>query len=283
MTDALPARLLAASEDLGWTDVSARRYRDDPVAGPFTTAASPDLLVVLVTAGTYAIESHTRPAPVRAVYRPGSVGITAPGRASTLRWEALTPEPMESVHLLLTAQMLDRTAAELGVPRPGNRLDTLVADDLLLTGAATQLAWALDAQAPPLVADAAAQLLAAHVVGRRADRPAPPGLPPATLRRVVGHLHDRLAEEITLDDLAAVANLSKFHLLRRFRASTGRTPARFLTDLRTQRAALLLRTTDRPVATIAHQCGYRNPSQFAAAFRRRYGASPAAYRRARSG
>jgi AraC family transcriptional regulator len=99
----------------------------------------------------------------------------------------------------------------------------------------------------------------------------------------VGHLHDRLAEEITLDDLAAVANLSKFHLLRRFRASTGRTPARFLTDLRTQRAALLLRTTDRPISTIAHQCGYRNPSQFAAAFRRRHGASPATYRRARSG
>ncbi len=217
------------------------------------------------------------------MYRPGSVGITAPGQASTLRWEALTPEPMESVHLRLTPHMLDRTAAELGAPRPGSRIDALVANDPLLTGAATQLAWALEVQAPALVADATAQLLAAHVVGHRWDQPAPPGLGPATLRRVVDHLHDRLADEITLDDLAVVANLSKFHLLRQFRAATGRTPARFLADLRMERAALLLRTTDRLISTIAHQCGYRNPSQFAAAFRRRYDASPAAYRRARSG
>jgi hypothetical protein len=61
MSDALPARLLATSEKFGWADVSVPAVRDDSVAGPFTTAASPDLLVVLITAGTYAIESHPRP------------------------------------------------------------------------------------------------------------------------------------------------------------------------------------------------------------------------------
>jgi hypothetical protein len=68
MADALPFRLLATSDEVGWTDGSARRYRDDLATGPVTTAASPHLLVVLVTPATYAIESFTQPAPVRAGY-----------------------------------------------------------------------------------------------------------------------------------------------------------------------------------------------------------------------
>ncbi len=78
MADALPARLLTTSEGLDWAEVPARRYRDDPVAEPFTTEVSPDLLVVLVTAGVYAIESHGR--------RPRSGPCTAPAAsASRLR------------------------------------------------------------------------------------------------------------------------------------------------------------------------------------------------------
>jgi AraC family transcriptional regulator len=256
-------------------------YRDEPHAEQFTTAPSPDPLVVLVTSGVYVVESRSGRVPVRAVYRPGSVAVTAPHHSSVLRWDALTPDAMESVHVYLDARMVAETAQGLDLRLPGPDLDALTVDNPLIGSAAMQLAWALQRGAPALFADSAAQVLAFHLLADAgpAHEPGRRGLAEKTLRAVVEYLHAHLADHVTLDDLATVAALSKHHLLRQFRASTGQTPARFLTGLRLERAADLLRSTDRPVATIAHQCGYRNPSQFAAAFERRHGTSPAAYRR----
>lgn len=83
---------------------------------------------------------------------------------------------------------------------------------------------------------------------------------------------------MTLDDLAAQVNLSKFHLLRMFTKSTGSTPHRYLVGLRLGRAANLLRHSTMPVVRIAAECGYRSPGQFSAAFRRVHGMSPRDYR-----
>ena len=83
---------------------------------------------------------------------------------------------------------------------------------------------------------------------------------------------------MTLDDLAAQVNLSKFHLLRMFAKSTGRTPHRYLVGLRPGRAANLLRHSTMPVVRIAAECGYRSPGQFSAVFRRVHGMSPRDYR-----
>jgi AraC family transcriptional regulator len=100
----------------------------------------------------------------------------------------------------------------------------------------------------------------------------------STLGAVVGYLREHLAEDVTLDDLAAQANLSKYHLLRMFKKSTGDTPHQYLVGLRLGRAAKLLRHSQLPVARIAAECGYRSAGQFAAMFRRAYGMTPKDYR-----
>jgi AraC family transcriptional regulator len=88
-----------------------------------------------------------------------------------------------------------------------------------------------------------------------------------------------LADDLALADLAALANLSRYHFLRAFSASTGLTPHRFFTRLRMQAAEGLLRGTDHSVVQVALACGYRSAGRFAAAFRREYGSSPGEYRR----
>lgn len=276
----LPARLLEDSVGHGWKRVVARRYRDDACTDLFSTAPSLDPLVVLVTRATYRIESRSRCTPAEAVYRRGSVGVTAPHHSSRLRWDALTPEPLESVHLHLDTAMVAETADELGSRRAEAHLDALVVDEPLLVGAAVQLSYALPRRAPALLGDSLAQVLAVHLLGHRYEQVGHDrGLPASSLRVVVEYLHAHLAEQVSLDDLSSVVNLSKYYLLRRFAASTGRTPARFLMELRLNRAAHLLRTTDLAVSVVAHQCGYRSPSQFSAAFRRVFDTPPTAYRR----
>jgi AraC family transcriptional regulator len=145
------------------------------------------------------------------------------------------------------------------------------------------LGAALDRGAPTLEADELAYALAEHVVaGPMASEPRDRsrGLEACALARVVDHLHQHTAEPVSLDDLAALAHVSRFHFLRQFAASTGTTPYRYLARLRLQHAARLLARTSTPVEVVAARSGYGGSSQFTRAFRAEHGCSPSAYRRA---
>jgi AraC family transcriptional regulator len=87
-------------------------------------------------------------------------------------------------------------------------------------------------------------------------------------------MHAHLAEEVSLEDLAKVAYVSRFHLIRMFKQTYGETPYQRLTRLRLQRAQRLLATSDTPITRIALDCGFTNQTHFAAAFRRLVGLSP---------
>jgi AraC family transcriptional regulator len=256
---------------MGWRSVHASTWSDPPVAEEFERAAVPDLTVVLVTAGAYRIGSRQGGAWRTAAYRPGSVGVTAPGRPVRLRWRAESARPMESLHLRLPVGDTLRAYGSGELP------DALVLDDGYVAAAAGALGRALHAAAPALYADSIAQALVTHLVHHSVPvRPAPAG--PLDVGPVVDHMRVNLGADITLDELAAVAAMSKFHFARAFRAATGLPPYRYLTVLRMQRAAELLRGTGWSVQRVALACGYRSPSRFAAAFRREHGLPPARYR-----
>ncbi len=71
----------------------------------------------------------------------------------------------------------------------------------------------------------------------------------------IDFMHARLADHITLEDIATAARLSRFHFLRVFQAAHGRTPIAFLRELRTRRALAILRSTRLGVAEVAAQVG----------------------------
>ena len=87
------------------------------------------------------------------------------------------------------------------------------------------------------------------------------------------------AEPVTLDVLARVLSLSKYHLQKLFRRQVGQTPNEFLNDLRLNHAKEFLRATDEPVARIAEAVGFENASYFIRRFKRHEGVTPAVYRR----
>jgi AraC family transcriptional regulator len=87
------------------------------------------------------------------------------------------------------------------------------------------------------------------------------------------------AERISLDELAALAFMSKFHFTRVFKEVTGSTPHQYLTEIRLTRAAELLRNSDMPVGVVGLASGFHRPTYFSNAFRSRYGVSPNTFRR----
>ncbi|MGL6278217.1 MAG: helix-turn-helix transcriptional regulator [Gaiella sp.] len=90
----------------------------------------------------------------------------------------------------------------------------------------------------------------------------------------------RYAEPLTVTDLAAAAGLSRAYFSERFRRAFGVSPHAYLLTRRLERAAALLRTTDRQVVEICFAVGLRSVGSFTTSFTRTFGMSPARYRAA---
>jgi AraC-like DNA-binding protein len=88
----------------------------------------------------------------------------------------------------------------------------------------------------------------------------------------------RYSEPLGVDDLARAAGLSRAHFSREFRRAFGEPPHVYLLTRRLERAAALLRTTDRTVADVCFTVGLRSIGSFTTSFTRTFGMSPTAYR-----
>jgi AraC family transcriptional regulator len=99
------------------------------------------------------------------------------------------------------------------------------------------------------------------------------------LLRVLDHIHDNPSGDLSLDALADVAAMSRFHWHRVFHAMTGETAAQAVRRIRLHRAAVWLVHTGLPLEEIAERAGYGSPRSLARAFALHYGCSPAAFRR----
>src|ERR1700760_4008566 len=88
----------------------------------------------------------------------------------------------------------------------------------------------------------------------------------------------RYAEALGVDEMAAAAGLSRAHFSREFRRAFGETPHAYLLTRRLERAAALLRGTDRSVAEICFEVGLSSVGAFTTRFKRTYGCPPNVYR-----
>jgi AraC-like DNA-binding protein len=104
-------------------------------------------------------------------------------------------------------------------------------------------------------------------------------VPPARhLLRAKDLADARYFEPLGVDELARAAGLSRAHFSREFRRAFGDSPHGYLLTRRLERAAALLRTTDRSVADICLDVGLQSVGSFTTSFTRTYGRSPTAYR-----
>jgi transcriptional regulator GlxA family with amidase domain len=97
--------------------------------------------------------------------------------------------------------------------------------------------------------------------------------------RALGLLHDAPAARWTVASLAKKVGTSRAVLARRFRATTGLSPRRYLSRLRMERATELLLTSDVSLAEIAREVGYDSEFSFNRAFKRNRGLPPGVFRR----
>jgi len=134
------------------------------------------------------------------------------------------------------------------------------------------------------ITQALSHALACHLALRfgaeqRKPQRLPAGLHPAALQRVQDYIQSHLHLAIDLDTLAGIANVSRFHFARMFRASVGMTAMAYLERSRMQRAQDLIHRGTWPLSRVASLVGYEDQSYFTKRFRLFCGLTPLAFAR----
>lgn len=228
------------------------------------------------------IEGRRTTAPTR----PGTVTIIPQGQDG--RWNV--EGTIEVSHVYLPNDRLQESLANLS---PGTNNVELIGRICFEDAVSSRILDILSHEATngdassSLFADQALDLLCAQLIRSHSSlsaiaTPAPrKGLVDWQVRRVTDYMNDALDQEIRLDDLAGLLQMSRFHFCTAFRLATGQTPHECLTALRISHARHLLMTTELPIISVGMAVGYQTPSSFAAAFRRVTGITPSSLRRTR--
>ena len=280
---------MADSASLQWKGLFVRRYRLPRVVDRFLVPATPEPLISCGLAGSAEFrEREIGGAWLTRQIGPGHIFVTR----SRTPYECAFSSPVgEELEIIQVHIAVDQFLAALEAAYPGKTEEVEVIDYFGRDEALMHLCFAcsemLSARTPGKsrrIADLA-HLLASYLVEKYIDVAAEKpdfysGLPIWQLRKVEDYVRDQLAEEISVDKLAEVVELSPFHFSRVFKQSTGMSPLQFVTRQRITRAQQLIRETSRSLIEIALDVGYTSPSHFAQIFRRVVGVTPTEFRSA---
>ncbi len=290
---AIPRRKLSCSLNVGWTSLLIQRFETPATVEDFETRTTPDQLIVVVTGGCREVESLSGGRWKKAVYNPTSVSMTPPGHVDRLRWRSLASAPAESLHLYIPQHFFSGVRDEFqraGAPLPAQPLDSLSFNDPVVARVAFSLADAVEAGAPDLYAQSAAQFLATHLLSKQTGWAGAlhagqdsKGLSNRRMAHVLEYIQAHYAQPLSLDQLAREACVSRFHFGRLFRQQTGMTPHGYLVKIRMDAAASLLGDSDLSILEIALSCGYGSAAHFSAAFQKRFSQTPSLYRQSLRG
>ncbi|WP_235851989.1 AraC family transcriptional regulator [Niallia nealsonii] len=98
------------------------------------------------------------------------------------------------------------------------------------------------------------------------------------MTKAIIYIQTHYHEPITLDEIAVISGYSKYYFIKQFQHQLNMTPVQYLTKIRIQKAAELLRTTDSSIIEIADAVGYANANYFNKVFRKVVGVSAGTFR-----
>lgn len=98
------------------------------------------------------------------------------------------------------------------------------------------------------------------------------------INRSIEFIETNANKDISLEDISAYSYLSKYHFHRIFKSIIGDTAKEYLTRLRLEKSALLLKNSDKAINEIAYECGYCSPETFTRAFKNYFSTTPSQFK-----
>ncbi|MEB7717657.1 AraC family transcriptional regulator [Staphylococcus equorum] len=102
---------------------------------------------------------------------------------------------------------------------------------------------------------------------------------PLSITKAINFIEKHYQEDISLDDIVKVSNLSKYHFTRQFKKSIKETPINFLAKTRINKSLILLTSDDKNIEYIAQEVGYTSSNYFSKVFKKFIGTTPNNYRK----
>ena len=283
----LTGELLADSMALQWQGLYARRMRNPRVVDRLLVPATPEPHISCTLRGTAKFrERDVGGSWITRQIRPGNLFVTRSRTPYEVDLQSPPGEELDNLSLHIAVEPF-LAALEARYPGKADRVevvDYFGRDEILWPICLTcaELLAARVAGKSPRVA-ALTQLFAAHIVEKYTSTPTETpvhrgGLPIHQLRKVQDYVVERLAEEISIEALADLVELSPSHFAHVFKESTGMTPLQFITRQRITQAQQLIRETSRSLIEVGLEVGYTSPSHFAQVFRRVVGVTPTKFR-----
>jgi AraC family transcriptional regulator len=188
---------------------------------------------------------------------------------------------LEGLILNLKTDLLTRNAAELLAVEQVELLPYAQIYDPLILQIALALKADLDSHKPGgrLYAETVTSTLAVHLLRNYSSHQHrsiryPGGLSPTQLKLVIDYINDYLEQDLSLKELAAIAQLSAYHFCRSFKQSTGLTPHQYVIRQRVERAKLLLKDGKMGISEVAIACGFTHQSHLNRHFKQLTGVTP---------
>jgi len=283
------AGLLLSSADRGWSGLSAelRNHRKGVIAW---RSPQPDTEICVDVCGNGSLVTR-RAAGIedRKVASRGTIWLSPPG----LQEGSLDiAEDLRGIlHIYLSPSQFSPT--NLGTNIDDSGIGALsyesAFEDPLLAEIAHAIASELQTQtsAGSLLVEALASSLAARLVQKHASVSSDQSFPGLTgqgldrrrLFRVLDYIEANLEGDLTIDRMASIACLSRYHFARTFKQAVGQSPHRYVSTKRLERARALLIQGDRSLVDIALALRFSCQANFTRAFRQATGQTPGQYRR----
>lgn len=268
---------------LSWPGVKAGHVRLFP--GVATNKQLDKHHIFIPLAGSFEASTVTVGGNIAHARRTVGQAIIVPaGQQYSANWR----EELEDVAIHLDHDFVARSAGELLQPDRVEMMAACEIGDPLVHQIGLALASEIDAGAPSgsIYAESLVNTMVAHLLrhyssaGERFQLNLANlgGLPKHKLRRVTEFIEENLERDLTLTEIAEIAELSPFHFARSFKQATGSTPIQFLTQRRIDLAKRLLAESDLPIVEIGLRAGFKNQSHFTTLFRKVTAMTPKAYR-----
>jgi AraC family transcriptional regulator len=210
----------------------------------------------------------------------GNLCVTPAGQPISAHWN----RPLENMGFSLDPDFVTRTAAENHFSPNFDFVEVYRDQDALIQNIGLTLLAEADTDTPSgkLFTDSLIQTLTLHLLANystaRAAQVVNGGLSGYRLRRVREYIDANLEDDLSLADIAAVAELSQYHFARAFRRSVGVTPQQYVMQQRIERAKQLLADAELPLVEVSLRTGFKNQSHFTTLFRKFTSLTPKTWR-----
>lgn len=253
-----------------WSGVRIRHIR--VLEGELEEHISPTHELDITLAGELVTERHTASGGFRrSCGKVGSLCLTPAGQPIRASWQ----DGLENLSIGFKTDFVAQTAMENRFNPNFEFTEIYQKKDFLIQYLALKLLEEAESASPfgKLYADSLTQTLTLHLLKNYTNATSVSentngGLSGYKLRRVTEFINENLEHELSLAEIAEVADLSQFHFARAFRRTVGQTPQHYVMHQRIEHAKELLAKEDLPLVEISLRTGFKNQSHFTTLFRK---------------